>query len=136
MVLLIPDELSLPNWQYDFSIKEFIIAITIGSIYFTLLVKATTIGKVIRWLKIDALLPHEQMSYFKSKALIYQTLCAKSKDLFDNRDISEAQYNALSHEYQTQYQQVCQQCKEQTKGLSHIVKTCCVFIPWQYKKVN
>lgn len=120
MVLLIPDELSLPNWQYDFSIKEFIIVITIGSIYFTLLVKATTIGKVIRWLKIDALLPHEQMSYFKSKALIYQTLCAKSKDLFDNRDISESQYNALSHEYQTQYQQVCQQCKEQTKGLSHI----------------
>ncbi|NYT47429.1 MAG: hypothetical protein H0A75_07505 [Candidatus Methanofishera endochildressiae] len=53
MVLLIPDELSLPNWQYDFSIKEFIIAITIGSIYFTLLVKATTIGKVIRWLKLS-----------------------------------------------------------------------------------
>ncbi|NOR69667.1 MAG: sodium:proton antiporter, partial [Methylomarinum sp.] len=41
MVLLIPDELSLPNWNYEFSIKEFIIAITIGSIYFSLLIKAT-----------------------------------------------------------------------------------------------
>ncbi|WP_428354438.1 cation:proton antiporter [Methyloprofundus sp.] len=120
MVLLIPDELTLPDWHYEYSIKEFIIAITIGSIYFTLLFKATTIGKVIRWLKIDALLPHEQMSYFKSKALIYQTLCAKSKELFDNRDISEAQYNALNTEYQALYQKVCQQCEDQTQGLSHI----------------
>jgi CPA1 family monovalent cation:H+ antiporter len=40
MVMLIPDDLSLPNWNYEFTIKEFITAITIGSIYFTLIIKA------------------------------------------------------------------------------------------------
>ena len=122
MVMFIPDDLSLPNWNYDFSIKEFITAITIGSIYFTLIIKATTIGKVIRWLKIDDLLPHEQMGYFKSQALIYQTLKARILQLFEHEDISEVQYQALINEYHTLYQQVCQQCQDKNKNPSHVVE--------------
>jgi len=122
MVMLIPDDLTLPNWHYDFSIKEFITAITIGSIYFTLLIKATTIGKVIRWLNIDSLLPHEQMSYFKSKALIYQSLKARTKELFENKNISETQYQILTSENQVLYQRICQQCDEKTQNTSHVVE--------------
>jgi CPA1 family monovalent cation:H+ antiporter len=122
MVLLIPDDLSLPNWNYEFSIKEFIIAITIGSIYFSLLIKATTIGKVIRWLKIDVLLPHEQMSYYKSKALIYQNLNTRIKELFEHHEISETQYKALTSEYQKLYQEVCKQCQDKSKDSSHVVE--------------
>lgn len=122
MVLLIPDELTLPNWNYEFSIKEFIVAITIGSIYFSLMIKATTIGKVIRWLKIDALLPYEQMGYFKSKALIYQSLTARIDQLFKNHDINEAQHKALTTEYQALYQQVCKQCDAKSKNATHVVE--------------
>jgi CPA1 family monovalent cation:H+ antiporter len=122
MVLLIPDDLSLPNWNYEFTIKEFIVAITIGSIYFTLFVKATTIGRVIRWLKIDALLPYEQMSYFKSKALIYHSLNARIKKLFDHHEINEKQYRAFKAEYQQLYQQVSKQCQEKTKDSRHVVE--------------
>jgi CPA1 family monovalent cation:H+ antiporter len=122
MVLLIPDDLTLPNWNYEFSIKEFIIAITIGSIYFSLLIKATTIGKVIRWLKIDVLLPHEQMSYYKSKALIYQNLNTRIKELFEHHEISETQYKALTSEYQKLYQEVCKQCQDKSKDSSHVVE--------------
>lgn len=122
MVMFIPDDLSLPNWNYDFSIKEFITAITIGSIYFTLIIKATTIGKVIRWLKIDELLPHEQMSYYKSQALIYQKLKEKILDLSENKDISDAQFQALTTKYHTLYKQVCSQCKEANKDPSHVAE--------------
>ncbi len=122
MVLLIPDDLTLPDWNYEFSIKEFIIAITIGSIYFSLLIKATTIGKVIRWLKIDVLLPHEQMSYYKSKALIYQNLNTRIKELFEHHEISESQYKALTSEYQKLYQEVCKQCQDKSKDSSHVVE--------------
>ena len=122
MVLLIPDDLSLSGWNYAFSIKEFIIAITIGSIYFTLLIKATTIGKIIRWLKIDALLPHEQMSYFKSKALIFHALEIRIKELFEHHDISEGQYNAFTTEYQKLYQEVSERCQENTEDASHVVE--------------
>ncbi len=122
MVLLIPNDLSLPSWNYEFSIKEFLVAITIGSIYFTLMIKAMTIGKVIRWLKIDALLPHEQMSYFKSKALIYHTLNIRIKELFEHHDISEDQHEVLTSEYKKLYQQVSKQCRDETEDSSHVVE--------------
>ncbi|MFA5924882.1 MAG: hypothetical protein WC856_26970 [Methylococcaceae bacterium] len=64
MVLLIPKDLTIPGWTLDFTLKQFIAAVTIGSIYFTLLVKATTIGKVMHVLKIDALTPEEEVGYY------------------------------------------------------------------------
>ncbi len=122
MVLLIPDDLALAGWSFEFSVKEFIIAITIGSIYFSLLIKATTIGSVVRGLKIDALLPHEQMSYYKSKALIYHDLSARIEDLYRHHQLSHEQYEAFTHEYLELYQQVCEQCKEQAVDSSHVVE--------------
>ncbi|KAF3983859.1 MAG: sodium:proton antiporter [Methylococcales symbiont of Hymedesmia sp. n. MRB-2018] len=103
MVLLIPDNMTLPDWPYDFSIKEFIIAITIGSIYFTLLVKANTIGRMVRWLKIDALLAYEKLSYHKSKALIYMDIMKKSKELMDSQQISAEQHQKFTAYYQRKY---------------------------------
>jgi len=122
MVLLIPDNASLPNWPYDFSIKEFIIAITIGSIYFTLLIKATTLGQVVRWLKIDALLPHEQLSYYKSKALIYKDIIQHSKKLYDNRHISAEQHQVFVDYYKKQHEKICTQCAELNMDANHVVE--------------
>jgi len=122
MVLLIPDNTTLPNWPYDFSIKEFIIAITIGSIYFTLLIKATTLGFVVRWLKIDALLPHEQLSYYKSKALIYKDIIQHSKKLYDNRHISAEQHQNFVDYYKKQHEKICTQCAELKMDANHVVE--------------
>ncbi len=122
MVLLIPDNISLPNWHYDFSIKEFIVAITIGCIYFSLLIKATTIGRVIQWLKIDALLPYEQLSYYKSKALIYMDIANRTQELFDNHHISEAQYRKFTDYYRRLHKKICKQCSELNIDSSHVVE--------------
>ncbi len=122
MVLLIPDNLSLADWPYEFSIKEFIIAITIGSIYFTLFIKATTIGKVVRWLKIDALLPHEQLSYYKSKALIYLDINNRIEELYDDQHISKEQYQTFIDANQRQHQQNNQQCKALSLDSRHVVE--------------
>ncbi len=122
MVLLIPDDISLANWPYEFSIKEFIIAITIGCIYFSLLIKATTIGKVIRWLKIDALLPYEQLSYYKSKALIYMDIIHRSKALYESHYISAEQYQKFTDYYQHLHEKICQQCIELNIDSAHIVE--------------
>ena len=122
MVMLIPDNLSLPDWNYDFSIKQFIIAITIGSIYFTLLIKATTIGKVIRWLKIDALLPHEQMGYCKTKALVYQSLIERVKRLYEHHDINQMQYETLLSEYQSLYDKAHKKCRGETADARHVIE--------------
>lgn len=122
MVLLIPDDISVVNWSYEFSVKEFIIAITIGSIYFTLLVKATTIGKVVHWLKIDALLPYEQLSYFKSKELIYIDISQRCKALFSSQQISKEQYNKFIDYYMHEHQKVAAQTKKLGMDSSHIIE--------------
>lgn len=105
MVLLIPDDLTLPGWSFAYSIKDFITALTIGSIYFTLLVKATTIGIIIRKLKIDALSDQEELSYFKSKALIYHDMLTKLDELLEQKQISVAQHQDLSDCYSTLHSQ-------------------------------
>ncbi|MFA5922627.1 MAG: cation:proton antiporter [Methylococcaceae bacterium] len=101
MVLLIPDDLTLPGWTFAYSIKDFITALTIGSIYFTLLVKATTIGIIIRKLKIDALSDQEELSYFKSKALIYHDMLTKLDELLEQKQISDNQHRDLSNYYRS-----------------------------------
>lgn len=53
IVLLIPDDLEPSGWTYDFSPKDFLLALTIGCILATLFVKAMTIGPFIRKMKID-----------------------------------------------------------------------------------
>lgn len=53
IVLLIPDDLKVQGWEYAYSPKEFILALTTGCILATLFIKAPLMGKVMSWLKID-----------------------------------------------------------------------------------
>ncbi|MCK5897857.1 MAG: sodium:proton antiporter [Methylococcales bacterium] len=122
MVLLIPDDLTLAKWHYDFSIKDFIIAITVASIYFSLLIKATTIGAVIRFLKIDVLMPYEKLGYYKSKALIYHDLMEKINELEKGHQISPQQYDTFTNDYLNRYRQVKNQFQEEKIDNSHTVE--------------
>ncbi len=71
MVLLIPDTLSVPGWQFSFTVKEFVTALVIGCIYFTLFVKATTIGALIRRFKLDSLSGAQTAEYHQSRILVF-----------------------------------------------------------------
>ncbi|WAR43402.1 cation:proton antiporter [Methylomonas rapida] len=107
MVLLIPNDLSIEGWNLDFTVKQFIAAVTIGCIYFTLLVKATTIGKVMHVLGIDALTAMEQVGYHKSKAQIYDKSLMKLDELLQNQHIDQNQHADLRQRYQSLYQLAC-----------------------------
>ncbi|MGR9073693.1 MAG: cation:proton antiporter, partial [Gammaproteobacteria bacterium] len=122
MALLIPDDITLPGWTHEFTVKEFILAVTIGSIYFSLLIKAPSIKKLVRWLKIDELLPHEQLSYYKSKAMIYHELADRINDLFSHHQISRKQYEAFRSEYRRLHDEVCSLCRGKTVNSSHVVE--------------
>ncbi|MCK9607607.1 MAG: sodium:proton antiporter [Methylomonas sp.] len=111
MVLLIPDDLTVPNWHFNFSVKDFVSAVTIGSIYFTLLVKATTIGKVMHALGIDALTGMEQVGYHKSKAQIYDKTLHKLDALLSDQQLTQKQYDKLKQRYESLYQIACLECK-------------------------
>ncbi|MGR9054063.1 MAG: cation:proton antiporter domain-containing protein, partial [Gammaproteobacteria bacterium] len=126
MVLLIPDNVELTGWNYSFSVKDFVTAITIGSIYFTLLVKATTIGKVMNKLGIDALSDYEEVSYYKSKVLIYDEALKTLDQLLKDLKISEAQYRAMRESYRKLHHKVSAEYKEKfgssTAYIEHLLR--------------
>lgn len=63
IVLLIPADLAVPGWEYAYSPRDFILALTTGCILATLFIKAPLIGKIMNRLRIDEpeplLLAHE-----------------------------------------------------------------------------
>ncbi len=60
IVLLIPENLSLEGWTESYTLKEFLLAITIGCILTTLFIKAPLISPLIKRLKIDKPDPLEE----------------------------------------------------------------------------
>lgn len=53
IVLLIPEDLTVTGWELPYSVRDFILALTIGCILATLFIKAPTIGPLVRRYKLD-----------------------------------------------------------------------------------
>lgn len=62
IVLLIPPEYTPAGWDYAFTAREFLLALTIGCILATLFVKALTIGGLIRKFKVNEESPLEKIN--------------------------------------------------------------------------
>lgn len=65
MVLLIPEDLQLPGWTLAISIRDFVLALTVGCIVFTTFVKATTIFPIMKYFGLIDLEDHEEAEYLK-----------------------------------------------------------------------
>ncbi len=111
MVLLIPNDFALPGWTYDFTVKEFIAAITIGCIYFTLCIKATTIGAMIKKMKLSELTPLETLEYNECSALIYQEALEKLEDFHSKGYVKDDIFDRLKREYGERYEKSVGACK-------------------------
>lgn len=117
MVLLIPDTLSIAGWDYAFTVKEFIAALTIGCVYFTLLFKATTIGPLMKRMKLSDLSSLESIEYHESRALITAQVLERLEDFRDKGYIKEEAYQELKKDYEGRYQtslDACQACFRET----------------------
>lgn len=71
MVFLIPDDINILNWDHPYSPKELILALTIGCIFVTLFLKATSVGPIIRRLKLDTFTDLEKVEENHSSQIIY-----------------------------------------------------------------
>ncbi len=111
MVLLIPDSLNLPGWTHEFSVKEFIAALTISCIYFTLLVKATSIGPMMKKMKLVDLSALESIEYHESRALITAKVLERLKDFYEKGYVKEDVFERLKKEYEERYQQSLEACQ-------------------------
>lgn len=108
MVLLIPDTLTMPGWEASLSIKEFLLAITVGCIFTTLFLKATTIGKFMQWLKLDGMTDVEAVEYQEAKALMHHEVSDRLSRYTKRGYISEDAARRLSTEHDRCYNDACQ----------------------------
>lgn len=92
MVLLIPDTLTVPGWEHPVSIKDFITALTIGCIYFTLFVKALTIGPMIRWFGLNKLTSVHEAQYHQGRIVILSYALERLEQLFGKGYIDQSAY--------------------------------------------
>ncbi len=85
MVLLIPETLTVANWPLEtVTPREFILALTVGCIFATLFIKATTIQSFMRKLKLDELTDIEKIERVEANALIHHEV-AKRLAYYENR---------------------------------------------------
>ncbi len=119
MVLLIPDDLSFPGWDLSVSPKDFLLALTVGCIFATLFVKATTIQTFMRRLKLDELTDIEKVEAEEARALIHHEVQERIRR-YEERGYIDAQVaNTLCADHESRYAQACaDRATEDTSGLA------------------
>lgn len=122
MVLLIPDTFTVTGWEYEYTVKEFITALTIVCIYFTLFVKGMTIGPMIKYFRLSALNKVEQGEYFEAKALLYTKLLLEIERFFEKGYITQDIHDLLKQKYEQLYHRSCTEGKTAFNPTEHITE--------------
>ncbi len=111
MVLMIPDTLSFPNWNYLFTPKEFVLAVTVSCVFATLFIKATTIGWLMNKLQLNNFTKVEEINYREMLIYIYDATLRKLKELANKGYITEGAYKTLTEEQHTHIRTVFDELK-------------------------
>lgn len=107
MVLLIPEDLSFAGWNLSVSPKEFLLALTVGCIFATLFVKATTIQTFMRRLKLDALTDMEKVEAQEARALIHHEVQNRIRRYEERGYIDAAVARDLCAKHRSEYETAC-----------------------------
>lgn len=99
MVLLIPENLTVSGWNFDVSVRDFILALTVGCIVFTTFIKATTIIPLMRYFKIDKLHEIEEVEFIEGRMCMLIEVLSKIERLTTKEYITEEEHNLLMREY-------------------------------------
>jgi len=111
LVLVIPESLTMPGWSLDISIRDFLLMLTVSSIFTTLFIKAPTIGPIMRKLKITNLTPLEVVSSEEARAMVFGTTLLKLKMYSDKDYIKSSIAARFAHEHEERFKVSCQKCQ-------------------------
>lgn len=100
MALFIPANFSPEWWTLETSVRDFVLALVVGCIIFTTFVKATTIPKMLKILKITAPSSIETMDYAQGRILFLLKLLAKIESATSHGYTSEEQRQKIAAKYQ------------------------------------
>lgn len=103
-------------WNYDFDIKDFLIVITIGSIMFTMFIKATTVGYFMKKLWITKLHELEEFEHYEGKILAYLKMLEKLDSLYQKNYLTMNEVGSLKTKYENEL-------KKSVSNLKHLLES-------------
>lgn len=116
MVLLIPADLTVSGWTLAYSPREFILALTIGCIFATLFMKATTIKPLARRLHTSDLTDLELLQRGEATALVHAHALARLTKFREKGYINERTAEVLIREHNERLESALSLCE------SHLAK--------------
>ncbi|NTW76010.1 MAG: sodium:proton antiporter [Candidatus Moranbacteria bacterium] len=111
MVLLIPEDATVRGWNYPFTVREFVTALTIGCVYFTLFFKATTISRLMKRLGVGSLHALEEAQYHQAKSLIHAKAISALERFLDRGYVDTNVYEVLRKEHDAGYEESQKRCR-------------------------
>lgn len=105
------------GWNFWFDVREFLIVITIGSIMFTLFIKATTIGYFMRKLGATKLHELEQFEQQEGKILSLLKMLSKLDNLHQKNYLTTSEVKNLKTKYEARLKQATDTLKKLIKDL-------------------
>jgi monovalent cation:H+ antiporter, CPA1 family len=111
MVLLIPEDLSVAGWSLAYTPREFILGLTIGCIFATLFIKATTIKALARKLHTSDLTDMERFQYGEATALVHTHALARLTKFRDKGYIDTETADLLTREHNHKLERALNECE-------------------------
>lgn len=109
MVLMIPDNLTFPSWSLPYTPKEFVLAITVGCVFATLFIKATTIGALMGKLKLNSLTQIEEINIREMLVYIYHASRIHLNEAYEKKHISTETFTVLKKEHDERVRAITQE---------------------------
>lgn len=125
IVMLIPENLTVPGWEHSYSLRDFILALTIGCILATLFIKALTIKSLINRYHLNEPLAIDQAHDVDLG--IYYLLTEQSR--FDTQKtrgfVRESEYDVLRQKLATKEKEAMERRNEllDTHGMQLFVQS-------------
>ncbi|MBS9775196.1 sodium:proton antiporter [Candidatus Gracilibacteria bacterium] len=122
MVFMIPDGpkieafTSSVGWTSEYSIREFLMVLTISCIMFTLFIKATTTSLLMKKMGVSKLQQLEEFEYEEGKILSSLKILKKLQDSHKKAYLTEIEYDELKDKYTMKLNGAIENMKELLKG--------------------
>jgi CPA1 family monovalent cation:H+ antiporter len=137
MVLMIPDNLTFPGWTHAFTPKELILTLTVSCVFATLFIKATTIGMLMKKLKLSTFTPLEEINYREMLIYVYDATLKKLKESHDKGYINKETFDIVLHEQQSRIKETLTELKDRSTDpalLEKVIRLHAIGIERKYVK--
>lgn len=123
MVLLIPPELTFASADGPIGVRDLLLTLTVGCIFATLFIKATTIQSFMKKLKLDTFTVLETIEYQEAKALLNHEITEKLSQYVSRGYIDDQIARTMRDTHEQAYQDACHKISELSKNgaLTHRV---------------